>query len=102
MSWLQCEHTINILPALARNQVVALTCFGYVGKPAGVPNRVQLEFQKVIDAWCCANWRGAKDLTRPHDHIIYYLTFEETLLNTVGKISVSTARGTVSPCCVTC
>ena len=62
LNWLQSKHKICILPAHTKNQVVALKCYGYVGKPAGVPIRAKLQFQNAIDNWCCLNLRGCKNL----------------------------------------
>ena len=62
VNWLRGKHKICILPACTKNQVVALKCYGYVGKPAGVPIRAKLNFQGPIDEWCRVNLRGCKSL----------------------------------------
>ena len=62
VNWLRGKHKLNFLPAPTKNQVTSLKCYGFLGKPAGIPIRAHLKHQEEIDKWCIVHLKGQKSM----------------------------------------
>ena len=62
INWLRGKHKFDLLPAPTKNQVTSLKCYGFRGKPAGIPIRAPLTRQQAIDHWCTSHLKGKKSM----------------------------------------
>ena len=62
INWLYGKHGISIVPAANKHQVNSLKCYGFLGKPAGLPIRARLTTQSTIDIWCLQHLKHKKSL----------------------------------------